>query len=429
MSRRLTSSTPARLASFLLVLAALLGTSLLGAALLAGPASADSVVDAAVAALQQSPVYNSPAASPRMTDSETAQLTSEIQAGSTPIYVAVLPASVLASYNNDPTQVIEAIQKGLGANGTFAVVAGRNLKVGNNQGNTEVAALADQAVAQNQGGSVYSVLSTFVTLVENAASGSGSGSGGSGSGTSGSGGSSNGSLVPILGVLVVGAGGIALLARRSSSQARQRAAATLAEVRPAFEEDVTKLGEDIKALDLDIDSPKTTDEMRQHYAAALNAYDKSKATLEAATNTLGLHPVSGALEEGHFELACVTALQAGQPLPERRAPCFFNPQHGPSVQDVTWTPPGGTAREVPACADCASRVARGVDVDAKTVNVGGQQTPYWNAGPQYVGYAGGYYGGFGSILPGLLIGTLLGSSLGGHGYGYGGFGGFGGGGG
>ena len=139
-------------------------------------------------------------------------------------------------------------------------------------------------------------------------------------------------------------------------------------------------------------------------------------------NTLGLHAVSSALEEGRYELACVRALQAGQPIPERRAPCFFNPQHGPSVQDVTWTPPGGAPREVPACADCASRVARGVDVDAKTVSVGGQATPYWNAGPDYAGYAGGYYGGFGGMLPGLLVGTLLGSSFGG-GFGYGGFGG------
>ena len=82
---------------------------------------------------------------------------------------------------------------------------------------------------------------------------------------------------------------------------------------------------------------------RQSYAAALNAYDSAKAALDRATTTLGLHDVSAALEDGRYQLACVRALQAGDPLPERRAPCFFNPQHGPSVQDASWTPPGGRA--------------------------------------------------------------------------------------
>ena len=68
-------------------------------------------------------------------------------------------------------------------------------------------------------------------------------------------------------------------------------------------------------------------------------------------------PSSASLEEGRFELACVRALQAGEPSPERRAPCFFNPQHGPSVQDVTWAPDGGAPREVPVCADCAARLS------------------------------------------------------------------------
>ena len=89
---------------------------------------------------------------------------------------------------------------------------------------------------------------------------------------------------------------------------------------------------------------------------------------------------------------------------------------------MDWAPPGGAVASRCRSARTARRGCdRGDDVDARTVTVGGQSTPYWNAGPQYAGYAGGYYNGFGSVLPALLIGTVLGSSLGG-GFGMGGFG-------
>ena len=44
------------------------------------------------------------------------------------------------------------------------------------------------------------------------------------------------------------------------------------------------------------------------------------------------------------------------PLPAKRPPCFFNPAHGPSSQNVEWAPPGGVARDVPACPADAERV-------------------------------------------------------------------------
>jgi hypothetical protein len=401
-----------RLAGTLTALLVMLG-ALLGVGVTAGAASADSVVDAAVAGLSaSSPVYNDPQAARALTSDQVSQLETQAKNAGTPLFAVIVPASTLTSYG-DQAGVLRALLAA-GPQGTYAVVAGNTFIGGSNvvQG---VGPLATAALTAHRSEGSFAVMSAFFTSVsEQVGSGGPSGSG-SGSGTP-----SGGSLLPVLGLLVVGGGGVALLARRASRNAKTRAAANLAEVKPAFEEDVTRLGEDVDALDLDIDGATTTDEMRQSYAGALNAYDAAKAALDAAPNTLGLHAVSSALEEGRYDLACVRALQAGQPLPERRAPCFFNPQHGPSVADTTWTPPGGAARDVPVCAECADRVARGVGVDAKTVSVGGQATPYWNAGPQYAGYAGGYYSGFGSMLPGLLIGTLLGSSFGG---GFGGFGG------
>ncbi len=406
------------------VLAAVFVAAVAGLGLAAAtPAYADAVIDRAALALQTSPVYNDPTAEKALADTEAAQVLADVQAAGSPLYVAVLPASVLGSYGGDPQKVIIALQQALGRNGTFAVVSGNKFRVGNDTG-LDVTAIANTAYNDHRSEGVAAVLSAFAGSLGTVTSGSDTG------GTTGgvvvsdpTSSSGSGSLLPIAGLLVVGGAGVALLARRSSKNAKNRAAANLAEVKPVFEEDVTKFGEDVNALPLDIDAATTTDDMRQHYASALNAYDTAKAKLDAAPTTMALHDVSAALEDGRYNLACVTALQAGQPLPERRAPCFFNPGHGPSVQDVSWTPAGGQARSVPVCVECADRLARGVDVDAKTVLVAGQPTQYWNAGPQYAGYAGGYYNGFGSMLPGILIGTMLGGGFGGGfggGYGYGG---------
>jgi hypothetical protein len=405
--------------------AAPLGAALLTIGLALGPAAAalaDTAVDTAAAALKNAPVYNDPNAQRTLTDSEVSQLTNQIASTGQPIFLAVLPQSVLADYGNDPTRVIKAIQAGVGTAGTYGVVVGNTFEGGSDTG-VPAGTFATSALAQHKNEGAYAVMSAFVASVCNYAN-TGAGTG---SGTSSSSSSSVGTFAVIAVLIVLGGVGLAVFSARSKRRAAARAAANLAEVKPAFAEDVTKLGEDIEELDLDIDAPTTTDQMRQLYARALDAYDASKLALDRATNTLGLHDVTSALEEGRYNLAGIRALQEGKPLPERRPPCFFNPQHGPSVQDVNWTPPGGAARQVPVCDQCADRLARGEDPDAKTVLVGGQQTPYWNAGPAYAGYAGGYYNGFGGILPGILIGTLLGGSFGGMGWGGGYGGGYGGG--
>ncbi len=59
---------------------------------------------------------------------------------------------------------------------------------------------------------------------------------------------------------------------------------------------------------------------------------------------------------------------AGRTPPERRAPCFFDPRHGPSARDVAWAPEGGTPRSVPACEADAQRVERGEEPRARTID-------------------------------------------------------------
>ncbi|GAA1810304.1 hypothetical protein [Actinomadura chokoriensis] len=239
----------------------------------------------------------------------------------------------------------------------------------------------------------------------------------------------------VLGIFVVLAALVAgaFLTARKRRQARE--AKEMDDLKEGVEEDVTRLGEDIARLDLDVMDKGLDPATRADYEHALNSYDQAKRATEHAARPQDMQQVTTALEDGRYYMTATRARLAGEPVPERRPPCFFNPQHGPSVEDVMWAPPGGSARSVPACAADAEAVLHGTDPDIRMVPYRGARRPYWNAGPAYAPYAGGYYYGYGGfdLLGGLLIGTALGSlmgpGLGWGGMGYGGMDGFGDGGG
>jgi hypothetical protein len=81
---------------------------------------------------------------------------------------------------------------------------------------------------------------------------------------------------------------------------------------------------------------------------------------------------------------------------------------------VTWAPPGGAPRPVPACAADMTRVDDGQFPQVREVETAYGPRPYYNAGPAYAPWAGGYFGG--SILPALMLGTVMGSVFDGGGY-------------
>jgi hypothetical protein len=97
--------------------------------------------------------------------------------------------------------------------------------------------------------------------------------------------------------------------------------------------------------------------------------------------------------DGIRRMACVQARVAGRPVPELRAPCFFNPQHGPSARDVQWTAAGRGTRMVPACEQDARRVARGESPDVRQIKVAGTLVDYWDAGAVYLPYSKDYFVG------------------------------------
>jgi hypothetical protein len=186
------------------------------------------------------------------------------------------------------------------------------------------------------------------------------------------------------------------------------------EVRSQAQDDLVALGDEIRGLDVDVQMPQASADAKQRYGQAVEAYQRASSIFDAAKRPEDLAPVSETLEEGRFAMACARAHLEGREPPERRAPCFFDPRHGPSTEDVEWAPPDGTPRAVPACAADAVRIRDGFSPHGRQVLVDGRPTDYWNAPRHFGPWAGGYFNGFGggSLFSTLLVGSALGAGLG-----------------
>jgi len=222
-------------------------------------------------------------------------------------------------------------------------------------------------------------------------------------------------ILALLAVLMVALG---VSNRRAQSRELARRSAELEPVKKLAYEDITALGTELQALDAEV-SGKTLDEGAQaDYQRALDAYEDAKVSGDAMTAPDDIRHVTQILDDGRYAIACVRARVAGEPLPTRRPPCFFDPRHGPSVTDVDYAPAGGATRAVPACALDAERVRVGADPDVRTVMTGSRRVPYWQGGPAYAPYAAGYFAAGTGMS--LLFGGLLIGSMGGWGFGDGG---------
>jgi hypothetical protein len=213
-------------------------------------------------------------------------------------------------------------------------------------------------------------------------------------------------------VLLVVGGVLALVVSGSRRQQRaelERTNAELAAVVKVADEDVTRFGEELQRLDVEMLVTPLDEPMRQDYQRALDSYESAKETLGRATEPDHIKHVTEALEDGRYAMACVLARRDGEPLPVRRPPCFFNPAHGPSTTDIDWAPPAGIPRQVPVCAADADRVSQGAEPDIRTVQEGYSRVPYWQAGPAYSPWATGYFGAYAAsnLLPTFLLLTLL----------------------
>jgi hypothetical protein len=200
----------------------------------------------------------------------------------------------------------------------------------------------------------------------------------------------------LLVLLAVGGGGAAWRGLRHrgvrrAAQAEERE--ELEAVRRLADEDVTVLGEQLRLLD-ERTTGRPLDELaRTDYQTALDAYESAQRAAPRIRKAAEVSTITDTLSTGRYAMACVVARAEGRPLPELRVPCFFNPQHGPSVTDVLWTAPGRGTRQVPACARDAARVAADEAPEVRTVRIGGRTVPYWQAGDAFLPYTEGYFAG------------------------------------
>ena len=222
----------------------------------------------------------------------------------------------------------------------------------------------------------------------------------------------------LLFIAIIAALGIyALVARRRSAQRElSQRQQTLAPVQKLAFEDVTAFGVDLANLDSEISGHELDEGATADYQRALDTYESAKIAGDSITQPEDIQHLTEVIEDGRYAIACVRARVSGESLPTRRLPCFFDPRHGISVADVTYTPADGVARQVPACALDTERVRAGAEPDTRKVLVGSSRVPYWEGGRAYAPYATGYFGA--DALTWLFIGSFAFNDFGGGDYGH-----------
>jgi hypothetical protein len=327
----------------------------------------------AVEALRSDSVYVADDARELLPAAAADRVRERIEQSGEEIHVAVLA-------DGDARTVSEQLEAEVGGGGTFVAIVDRRMYA------RPSSAAADAAdAATDQGGTHETVLLNFVDELE----------GDEGIGTGG---------LILLGL--AGAGGAAVLVSRR--RRRREQAAEFAEVKDNARDDLVALGDDLRALDIDVELPGTRPEVKADYEVAVHAYDRADQAWRLARRPDDLEPVGSALEEGRWAMTSAKARLEGREPPERRSPCFFDPRHGPSTREVEWAPEHGEPRLVPACEADALRIEREEDPEARKVTIGGRRVPYWEAGPAYAPFAGGFFGV--GVLPALMIGTIMGSA-------------------
>ena len=384
-----------------LLLALLATLTVFATALVPATAQAAVQTDEVAAVAEQmragQPVVSVPGAENALTAAQVDDLTTQVIASEVPIFIGVFPESTAGTQTTD--DVLIALNEQVGLGGVYAVVVGDQFRAGSTSGSASD--LATRAFQGERDNGVPAVLSEFIALsTERFAAG------GTAAATTAE--PSAASSVFTFFLLAIFIGVIALLIV-VLLRSRKKAQAQLAEVRAAVDQDVTEFGERLARFD--ITDPDFDAQARADLQRALDDYDRAKRSAQLMTNATQAEQVTSALEDGRYSLACVQAQLAGEPAPERRAPCFVDPRHGPSVADVLWTPPGmdGAApRDVPMCRACETAVADGFQPAAREVEIAGGQRPYWQAGRHFGGYAMGYYAPFTGIMTGLFMGSMLG---------------------
>jgi uncharacterized membrane protein YgcG len=360
---------------------------------LASPASAQTpIIDRAAESARGRSVYIHPGTR-QLTAAEAARLERQIeQQGRGPIYIAILPAAAKNEVDGTATGVVlELNRRVITTNppAVHAVVVGNQFRAVNRD--LPAGDLATAAFRAHRAEGVLAVLSDFVRRVGEARRAPATVEPESADDSGG---------VPF-GLLFWGTVAAAIglfILRRWRRRAQQ-----LADVKAAAREDLVALAEDVTELEAEAERDP---EAKEAYLRAMYAYQRADDRFDKARSPRDLGKVSANLAEARFEMATAKALLDGKPAPEPRPPCFFNPRHGPSVRDVVWERPFGGLVKMPACERDAARIAAGEQPDVRTVPVGRERRPFWDAPAYYDPWTAGYIGAAaGVVLAGSASGA------------------------
>ena len=219
----------------------------------------------------------------------------------------------------------------------------------------------------------------------------------------------------------MGAGAVGLFGFARHKAKKRNVEATDA-VRKTLDEDITAFGEALDDLDVDLSDPRLGEEGAPTWARPSTSTTRPSAR-RWRCSARRTPPMSPRRWMRTLAGGFVKARLAGEALPERRPPCFFDPRHGLSVKDVPFAPSGGATRDVPACQACAVAVESGTMPNARMVPTGAGDRPYWDSGREYAGYTSGYYRNNTDLFSTIFMATMIGNMFSGPHY-YGGGGGY-----
>jgi hypothetical protein len=254
--------------------------------LLATPAAspAQDAVQTAASALRSDPVYVAPDAE-LAAQVDAAALRARIaSAGATPMFIAVLPKSASGS---SPGRTLVALREATGKAGTYALVVGSEFRslsdvIDNGAGAGDAAHAAHPDDLQ----------AALIAFIDHA------GHKGAASTGSGAGGAVAAFLAVALSILVIAAATFALVNGRRRRRKRAEQAETL---RGRVQADFVRLGDGIRALELDTELADSSAAVKADYDRAVDLYDRAnsfnrKDDLAAADQTLdeGLEAIAAA---------------------------------------------------------------------------------------------------------------------------------------
>ena len=369
----------------------LTAVALLAIALASTAAAQTPIIDRAAESARGRSVYVHPDTK-QLTAAEAGRLERQIeQQGRGPIYIAILPARARSEADGTATGVVlELNRRVITTNppAVHAVVVGNQFRAVNRD--IPAGDLATAAFRAHRAEGVFAVLSDFVRRVGEARRAPAAVEPETAEDEGG---------VPfwfLFSGAVAGAIGLYVLRwwRRRTQQ--------LADVKAAALEDLGALAVDFTELEAEAERDP---EAKEAYVRAMYAYQRADDRFDKARSPRDLGKVSASLAEARFEMATAKALLDGKPAPEPRPPCFFNPQHGPSVRDVVWERPYGELIKVPACERDAAKIAAGEQPEVRTVPVGNERRPFWDAPAYYEPWAAGYLGAAAVVLAASAAGA------------------------